>query len=127
MAPLGALSDMPTTITGAGGVSQVQDGSILQADLDNTTSFAGTKTTSGYQKLPNGLILQWGNTAISANGQAVSFGTAFPTACISVTVTPNIGSAPTAANLVGVNGLTASQFNVWFGTAQSIFWVAIGY
>lgn len=107
--------------------ADIVDGAVTAAKLDTAASFSGTKTTTGIQKLPNGLIIQWGNTAITANGQAVSFGSAFPVACLNVSVTPNVGSAPSANNLVGINGLTTTQFNIWFGTAQSIYWVAIGY
>lgn len=48
--------------------------------------FVGTHSTSGYTKLPNGYILQWGGTAVSANQPFVDFTLpiAFPNSCFVV-------------------------------------------
>ncbi|WP_310625813.1 gp53-like domain-containing protein [Limnohabitans sp.] len=49
--------------------------------------FAGAKATSGYQKLPGGLIIQWGVAAAASNSSGyadVTFPIAFPGAVLSV-------------------------------------------
>jgi hypothetical protein len=40
--------------------------------------------TSGYQKLPGGLIIQWGEIYVTASGTPYSFPIAFPSICASV-------------------------------------------
>lgn len=60
-----------------------------------TTAFTGgnqSKTTNGYQKLPGGLIVQWGEHTGSVgtgvlNSTAVTLPIAFPTACLNVSLT----------------------------------------
>lgn len=59
-----------------------------------STNFTGSNQSlgsNGYQKLPGGLILQWGSVTVNPafNGtQAVTFPTAFSSAVYSVTATP---------------------------------------
>lgn len=57
-------------------------------------AFAATLATSGYQKLPSGLIIQWGLSA-GTGDDAVTFPIAFPTACLGVSATlqytPTVG------------------------------------
>lgn len=49
------------------------------------SNFNNSLVTNGYQKLPNGLIIQWGTypTTVSTNG-SFSFPLAFPNACFQV-------------------------------------------
>jgi len=89
---------------------------------------------SGYQKLPGGLILQWGYTSsvgATGNNLPITFPIAFPTACLSVSLTPysaaagctaSINSAFTQATAVGtlaINGTLTSGMTAQF--------IAIGY
>jgi hypothetical protein len=98
-----------------------------------TTNFTGSNqsfTGNGYQKLPGGLIMQWGSFTAAANAATtVTFPTAFPTACGSVVLTfvegnttdqnaMKLNSAPTTTNFVARN----TQ-----GTAFLTYWLAIGY
>lgn len=99
-------------------------------------SFLGV---SGYQKLPGGFILQWGNSTISSNAQTVTFPIAFSTACYGVAVSEsaaNVGSwgsnAPTI-HAVGVRSTVNYEgwALVWSGSAWVIgsisqFYFAIG-
>lgn len=53
--------------------AQVND---LLSDID-ISNFANSKSQAGYQKLPNGLILQWGTCVTNSGG---GFGFTFPIA-----------------------------------------------
>lgn len=58
--------------------------SLSTAELKYNADFAFSLGASGYQKLPSGLILQWGTwtgSATPGNPVAVTFPLAFPTAC----------------------------------------------
>ena len=64
----------------------------------NINSFTQSLASSGWTKLPNGLILQWGTTS-SFNGDAgttVNFPISFPTACVFAKAVP-ISSSPSGA------------------------------
>lgn len=67
---------------------------------------------SGYQKLPSGLILQWGtyNTTNGASVTGVTFPIAFPNAAYSCVATAN--STLTLGCFDAVSSLTTSGFNV---------------
>lgn len=47
----------------------------------NISQFAASLTGSGYQKLPGGLIIQWGSVT-PVNGALFNFPTSFPNACL---------------------------------------------
>ena len=100
-----------------------------------TTAFANpgavNGTTSGYHKLPSGVILQWGSAGTAtATGTAITLLTTFPTACISVVLTGNAAANNTAATAMGVTAKTASSFT-WvsenIGTGLTATYIAIGY
>lgn len=79
---------MAITIDGTNGVT-FPDGGVFK-------SAVGSLGASGYQKLPNGLIVQWtaGAAVASTNQeQTVTFPIAFPTAVLRVFVTTqsNVG------------------------------------
>lgn len=63
--------------------------------LQHSRQFARSTAANGYQKLPGGLIFQWGtgaNTYTTDTGQDVYFPIAFPTACIFCLVGDAIGA-----------------------------------
>ena len=95
--------------------------------------FGSSLSNSGYQKLPSGLIIQWGSLSTSNTNGTVTFPTAFPNACFSVVV-HDYSSAVSDNSIVRLNLPTNTQVS-WFGqtyTGSSIFpsawtWIAIGY
>lgn len=103
-----------------------------------TTAFANpgaSLSANGYQKLPSGLIIQWGTVTTSASAdQTVTFPLAFPNACLSVTST--VVTAPAAGTVFCTTNTTpsASSFGIGAWTlgsttsrsAQSAKWIAIG-
>ncbi len=109
------------------GITGAPTGAITLANL---AAFAKSHGTNGYQKLPGGLIIQWGTHTGTAGADAtISFSTspniAFTSACYSFVATPKqsslIGNPPT------VSALSATEATVKVGTgATAFYWVAIG-
>lgn len=91
--------------------------------------FPNSKAGNGYQKLPSGLIIQWGNAALPGSGAfTVTHPVAFPTANIHANfiVTANNGSGNTAQTVTSL-GLTSTSFTNNSGAACTAYWCAIGY
>ena len=100
----------------------------------NLRNWASFQSPDGYQKLPNGLILQWGGVTFAgsygASGQVCSFNIAFPTQCLQI-IASDVGAG---AHGTGAQIVSASQFRVWGRTPTDgayldtgIHWMAIGY
>ena len=95
---------------------------------------------NGYQKLPGGLIMQWGTVSVTSAGSgsgsevAVTFPIAFSTACDSIQATVEMGAGAVTGNIstyhrskstTGVNiGLDHSE-GAGAGT-HDVSWLAIG-
>jgi len=80
-------------------------------------------SASGYQKLPGGIIVQWG-TGSGTLGASVTFPIAFPTACRAV-----VGSDQAGFQIFGYTSRTASGFTLQTngGGTISYTYLAIGY
>lgn len=117
-----ALIGTPTAPTAAAGTSTTQLA---------TTAFAyGALSTSanGYQRLPSGLIIQWGTQSSSSN---VTFPIAFPNACLHANWVYEAGSIGNIPRL-GSRSKTGFTLNYDYccagGTdAYQVTWIAIGY
>ena len=79
---------------------------------DGTPLSVGAKSlaTSGYQKLPGGLILQWGVVTGSAADQSVTFPTTFPNACFFVVGSTNGNPGATTMNALVTDGWSTAGF-----------------
>jgi hypothetical protein len=93
------------------------------------------KNTSGYLKLPGGIIIQWGQFStmvLTGNtSYAVTFPLAFPNACLNV-MTSHYAQAVLGPNTYtfGSDLGSLTGFSVYGGTNTSgmgFKWVAIGY
>ena len=118
---------------------------VLRPHLDNINNgihnktsygdFAVAKTLNGYQRLPNGLIIQWGriNGTLGAMSGRVTFPIAFPNTCFSAVLSQY--------SIAGGNGFVLRNnagdrtgfdygedvlSNVGRGRAASASWIAIG-
>ena len=99
----------------------------LAAALQGANQSIGT---NGYQKLPGGLILQWGQAGTNGTGDtAVTFPIAFPNGVRSFVM----GTVGSGAGYMGVfDALTNTGVNVgtWSATAtragSTVHWAAIG-
>ncbi len=86
------------------------------ASLKQNADFAASLSSYGYQKLPSGLILQWGYITTSATGDVMlSFPIAFPNGVLSVLATyqNDTGSNPVVAAIGAVvaTGCGVGGFN----------------
>lgn len=102
--------------------------------------FGMSATASGYQKLPSGLIVQWGNVITSASGAVVvTYPLAFPNALFSFLATAVDGSTNASLKMFALAGGAAitngkAQFALYTVAAASgaygavgTNWIAIGH
>jgi hypothetical protein len=105
------------------GATQLFPGSMW-SDYNSAVS----KAANGYVKLPNGLIIQWGQVmALANNGvTAITFPIAFPSTCLHVIGNSEVSSGGFGANF---GSWTVSGANVWQDDTvnRNAHYLAIGY
>lgn len=114
-------------------------GSGLDADLLRglPADFTSSKATNGYQKLPSGLIIQWGeytSTMTHGSTYTVSFPISFPVNCAQVVgyVTNTVDTTVTLISCP-LTASTLSNFTFQYGSVDgstyttTIRYIAIGY
>jgi len=125
------LATNAETITGTDTERAITPSNIVGLFSDTGRQSLGT---SGYQKLPGGLIIQWGSGLLTT-ASTVSFPIAFPTACLNVQVTPD-SSTSVGVEAAGARLLTTTTFTfdgvIFSGGTPSAsnltaYWFAIGY
>jgi hypothetical protein len=112
---------------------------FVNAEISNdiSNSFTGANQSlaeSGFQKLPGGLILQWGKTADLDNNDVitVTFPTAFSTACYQVTTCINRTSAISQGTASAHTGdYTTTNFKLAYDadvnpSTNPVVWFAVG-
>lgn len=118
------------SVTGQKLKELAQTGVVLQS------AFTGSNvslTSSGYQKLPSGLIIQWnGANLTDGNGVGtVTHPVAFPNAVSLRLAIVNTAAAPASVIPISTNStgntLSASSFRVSVATVVGFGWLAIGY
>lgn len=100
----------------------------LLADFPNIKS-----APAGFQKLPNGLIIQWGKAQVKSSASGitrVTFPVAFSTACVYAAAVQN--ESGDVANLFFKTGYTTNvdaefSHNGEAGSLSEVVWLAIGY
>lgn len=125
-----------TNITGlnaseltSGEVSRNRLPSAVQFDDDfghNINSSAG----SGYQRISDGIILQFGSVFVAGDGQStVNFPITFPNGCLQAVATLGSSFDVTDDGAVGAYNLSASSMTVSQGcsTGKTVRWLAIGW
>lgn len=117
-------------LTDAGVLSVAQPG-VSGNDVPIFSQFAASKAQNGYQRLPSGLIIQWGLALTDANGfVSVTFPIAFPTTIASITGTAGgnvaAGVYSAAQTAASVTFYSRSFGGAVFGSVY-VFWQAIGY
>ena len=92
-----------------------------------------TLASTGEQKFPGGLIIKWGlSSSIAHTGtQVITFANVFPTACISIQVTPSVDLGNVVASGFAYNasasGFTLKNETSGAGFNCTYYWLAIGY
>lgn len=97
--------------------------SSLGTAVANLSSFTALLSSSGYQKLPSGLILQWGSA--TGSNPTISFPISFPNAFFQAFVTTNSSSSANVESLY-YNGTTSGMTIRQLGGLPTS-WLAIGY
>lgn len=138
---------MPVTINGTTGITTpglnsagvtLSSGALTFSDT-TTQSTAGaiSSAASGYQRLPSGIIIQWGEYTATMSHTVqytATFPIAFPNACRQVVAyvgpTVTTGVTPVTCPFVSSNTTT---FTFQYGTvngaayATTVHYIAIGY
>lgn len=97
---------------------------VTDTDMVFLNDFSGSNqslSANGYQKLPSGLIIQWGK--VNAVNTTVTFPVAFPTACASITT----GTTTGVYENVYVTTVTTTSFYIGGTYSPASYWMAIGY
>jgi hypothetical protein len=91
-------------------------------------SFGALLAANGWQKLPSGLILQWGIASVVAGTvTTVTFPMAFPTACVAVNMIA-ASSITSADRYLSMTGKSQTAWTVVSsGAVGATPWMAIGY
>ncbi|HHH0821513.1 TPA: hypothetical protein ACPZPM_001758 [Yersinia enterocolitica] len=107
-----------------------------EASLKYSGSFGFSAAASGYQKLPTGMILQWGITNnASVNPQTVNLPVAFPNAGLVIVASDVSGSYTPTTAIAICSGRYLSNSKIQVATAAPsntlsgdlVQWIAIGY
>lgn len=115
----------------AGGAQQVAAGTQSNHAV-NLGQFASSIGANGYTKLPNGLILQWGTTAIPTSTQSVTvtLPIAFPNNAFASVATRSIAANPVATDLWSTALASLTQLQIFkagsVASSSSYTWFAIG-
>lgn len=128
-----ALSQGDTVLLRSNGSNTWLAGLGSAALRGSFSDFGASLAASGYQKLPSGLIIQWGQIASSTSADvSVTFPVAFPNGVKTIAVQHMHGTT-SSAYMNSVSAFSASGFS--FSTyntagarvAQNNGWFAIGY
>jgi hypothetical protein len=112
----GTFIDQPLSIARDTGLVTIQS---LSLGASNSIG------TSGYVRLPGGIIMQWATINVVDVGTTWTFPIAFPTACLNVQATPT----SSLASPVGVNSISTTQavFDIFGSDSSDTYVMAIGY
>jgi hypothetical protein len=109
---------------------------VTDTDFAFTNDFTGSNQslgTNGYQKLPGGLIIQWGEVSVSPDGTAtVTWNTAYPTACLQAVCTQGDAfglSSDAGASIYNLSTTNATVRNGANngGANSTLRWFSVGY
>ncbi len=106
---------------------------VLSGDqaLRSSSVFGASIGSSGWQKLPSGLIIQWGFVTTNASGMAtVTFPMEFPNACDHQMVAPTSGAVGAFSANIGLPSITKAGMSLYWSSAVAnavIKWMAIGH
>jgi len=133
----------PAATTEAMGLVELATNVEVQAGTDTTravtpaglmSAFGSYLASNGYQKLPSGLILQWGgafSSGAAADNGVITFPIAFPTACLAAvaTITGHLtGSWTIQRGNVWTTGCAfTTSLNGSYSSGSGFNYIAFGY
>ena len=92
--------------------------------LSGTTGGASA-AANGYTWLPNNILIQWGSVTMTSSG-AVTFPTAFPNNCFSMTASGSYSGGADYAFNISALSKTAATISHSGSISQTVYWIAIG-
>ncbi|EJK5714155.1 phage tail protein [Escherichia coli] len=107
-----------------------------QNQIPDMAAFASSLSSTGFQKLPSGLIIQWGFVS-GASNYTVTYPVTFPNRSLALFAVPHttpVGGI-SAMGIANCSDISKSQFYIIVGGIskgeivkyeRSCFWVAIG-
>ena len=124
--------------------STALSGQVLSYDGSTSTwvasstpiqDFTSSLSSNGYQKLPSGLITQWGvlsSVSLNQTWHLVNLPISFPNQIFNVSATISYNSTVNGSIGTVIRGLTTTSFsaagdNSTDSTTGNIYWQAIGY
>lgn len=123
-AELTGIPKAPTASVGTN-TTQLATTAFVLANLNGV--IASSKTTNGYIKFSNGLIIQWGQVNSSSN-TTVTFPIAFPTAIVSANAVDfNYTIAGVYSYMINSASTTSMTIGRTGSTMGNRAWIAIGY
>ncbi|EFO1325148.1 TPA: hypothetical protein RPM60_004202 [Escherichia coli] len=107
-----------------------------QNQIPDMAAFASSLSSTGFQKLPSGMIIQWGIVS-GASNYTVTYPVTFPNRSLALLAVPHTTSLAgiSAMGIANCSDITKSQFYIIVGGIsqgeivkyeRSCFWVAIG-
>ena len=129
---------IPTASSTTAGVMRVinnlastEVGSALSAAMGKKIidDLAALLATNGWQKLPSGLIIQWGETIVLPNNSPTNtvLPMAFPNGFLQAVT--SMSGAAASTSVAGVSPLSKTSITLYQGSAttQTVRWVVLGY
>ena len=103
------------------------DQAVANVEAQIGQGFDASLTQNGYQKLPGGLILQWGISTQNSDVVVVTFPIPFPNACLNVQATGTSTATGSQEN-VKATLFTKNNFTLRsYGLERPANWFAIGF
>ena len=120
------------SVAAATAASHAMTKSAVETLVGGTTTAASLKATNGYQKMPSGVIIQWGYVASGggSSGTTITFPIAFSaTPSVNVTSASSVTIVYNAASTSSTTTTVYSYSSTTGGgaSASPFFWMAIGY
>lgn len=111
------------TITGSVSAARL---SAANATITTNTFTLGTSNSSasGFTRLPNGLLYQWGTVLADSGSGTITFPTSFSTV-YSIVATSNTAVATYQAGITSVS-TTSASVRTANTSSRTVYWMAIG-
>ncbi|HGU7798317.1 TPA: hypothetical protein ACNBG0_000576 [Escherichia coli] len=134
----GLVAKLATAITTNLGLGEAAKRNVGngQNQIPDMAAFASSLSSTGFQKLPSGLIIQW-SIVSGASNYTVTYPVTFPNRSLALLAVPHTTSVAgiSAMGIANCSDISKSQFYIIVGGIsqgeivkyeRSCFWVAIG-